>query len=298
MNDKWLDASVIKENPFNKRVTDVRRATQVNMEAMAAVEYLRSGEGGHTGSHPAVPSTPHPHQTSYQNVQRVSGTFNTESGFASRNPQSYGHSGTFNTESGFASRTPPSYSQSGVFQRADVVVRELTEDEIDQKAFYDTNTEAYNLRFVLRTLHGELQRAQTFQRPVSILVVAINDIKNLGLDYGALALDSIVATAATTLLTTCRAVDMVGRFMEDRFIVVLPETDLRAASAIAEQVRVAFEGIAIPHQWHTIRFHANIGLAEFPTHGHDVESFIALADYASDSVAARGGNAVLLAPNV
>jgi hypothetical protein len=37
---------------------------------------------------------------------------------------------------------------------------------------------------------------------------------------------------------------------------------------------------------------------EFPTHGNDVESFIALADYASDSVAAKGGNGVLLAPNV
>jgi diguanylate cyclase (GGDEF)-like protein len=325
VNDKWLDASVIKENPFNKRVTDVRRATQVNMEAMAAVEYLRSGDGGQTGAHQIVQHQQQnahqslhgsPHQSIQQSPQRISGTFNTESGFASRTPPPHGQSGVFNNDSGFASRTPPphgqsgvfnndsgfasrtppSYSQSGVFQRADVIVRELTEDEIDQKAFYDTTTEAYNLRYVLRTLHSELLRAQTFNRPVSILVVAVNNFKNLGLDYGALALDSIASTAATTLLTTCRAVDIVGRFMEDRFIVVLPETDLRSASVIAENMRVAFDQIAIPHQWHTIRFQANIGLATFPGNGNDVESFISLADYASDSVAGRGGNGVLLAP--
>jgi diguanylate cyclase (GGDEF)-like protein len=298
VNDKWLDANVIKENPFNKRISDVRRATQMNMEAMAAVEYLRSGQGAHSGSNPVVQQ--HPQQNSQQNQQQSQyqtlhqNTSMTNSQIMS--PQRV--SGTFNTESGFASRTPPSYSQSGVFQRADVVVRELSDDEIDQKAFYDTTSEAYNLRFTLRTLHSELMRAQSFNRSVSIMVVAIDRFKDLGLDYGALALDSMVSTAVTTLMTTCRAVDMVGRFMEDRFIVVLPETDLRSASVIAEKVRVAFEAIAIPHQWHTIRFHANIGLAEFPTHGTDVESFIALADYASDSVAAKGGNGVLLAPNV
>jgi diguanylate cyclase (GGDEF)-like protein len=284
VNDKWLDASVIKENPFNKRVSDVRRATQMNMEAMAAVEYLRSGDGGQTGAHPVVQQNPHMHAQKSMSQSQIMSTQRT--------------SGTFHTESGFASRTPPAYSQTGVFQRADVVVRELTEDEIDQKAFFDTTTEAYNLRYTLRMLHNELVRAQMFNRPVSMMVVAINKFKELGLDYGALALDSIAATAANTLMTTCRGVDMVGRFMEDRFIVVLPETNLRNASVIAEQVRVAFEAIAIPHQWHTIHLQANIGLAEFPTHGNDVESFVALADYASDSVAAKGGNGVLLAPNV
>ena len=271
VSDKWLDPNVIRENPFNKRVTDVRRATQVNMAAMQAVDYLQNGDGRQTGAHPVA-------QHVSQQMQRVSGTYNTDSGF--NHPQQ------------------SSYTQSGVFQRADVVVRELTEDEIDQKAFFDTGTDAYNLRYLLRTLQNELMRAQSFNRPVSIMVVSINNFKNLGLDYGALALDSIASTAATALMTTCRAVDMVGRFMEDRFIVVLPETDIESAAVIAEKVRATFENIAIPHQWHSIRFQANIGLASFPGNGNDVESFIALADYASDTVTAGGGNAVLLAPTM
>ncbi|MFX5328534.1 diguanylate cyclase, partial [Acinetobacter baumannii] len=56
---------------------------------------------------------------------------------------------------------------------------------------------------------------------------------------------------------------MVGRFMEDRFIVICPETDVNTAAGLAERVRLTFESIAIPHQWHTIRFQANIGLAHF-----------------------------------
>ena len=279
-------SNVIKENLFNKRVTDVRRQTQFNMDAMAAVEYLKraGAEATSTSSNPVYD-------------QRQTGGFSQRQtgGFAtSQAPVDQRVTGT---NQGFV-QPQGQYGQSGIFQRADVVVRELTDDEIDQKAFFDTSTQAYNLRYLLRHLHNELIRAQTFNRPVSIMVVAIDKYKDLGLDYGALALDSVASTAAQALMITCRTVDMVARFMEDRFIVVLPETDLQTATQIAERVRLTFEGISIPHQWHNIRFHANIGMAEFPGNGEDVESFIGLADFAADSVAQNGGNGILLAPKM
>ena len=295
VSDKWLDQSSIKENAFNKRVGDVRRQTQFNLDANAAVEYLKRGMdvGQTSGTHPV--SGTHQVPNGFSHDQRQTG------GFTGNGDQR--NTGNINTR-GFLQPTG-TYSQpnqaitgSQPFQRHDIVVREMSDDEVDQKAFFDTLTKAYNLRYMLRCLHTELVRSQQFQRPTCLMVVSIHKFRDLGMDYGALALDTVLCTAAEALMITCRTVDMVSRFMEDRFLVMMPETDLHTAAALAEKVRLTFEGISIPHQWHNIRFHANIGLAEFPTHGQDVESFISLADFACDSVAEAGGNSILLAPNI
>ncbi|HEY9758357.1 MAG TPA: GGDEF domain-containing protein [Oculatellaceae cyanobacterium] len=285
MSDKWLDQNSIKGNAFDRRVGDVRRQTQFNLDANAAVEYLKRGmdTGLTSGAHHSVGS--------FSNDQKQTGGFSP--GIDQRNTGSRGFlqpTGTY-SQPGQATSSQP-------FQRHDIVVRDMSEDEIDQKAFFDTLTKAYNLRYMLRCLHTELLRSQQFQRPTCLLVVAIHKFQMIGMDYGALALDAVLYTAAEALMICCRPVDMVARFMEDRFIVMLPETDLHTAAALAEKVRQTFEAVSIPHQWHTIRFQANIGLAEFPTHGQDVESFISLADFACDSVAEAGGNSILLAPSM
>jgi diguanylate cyclase (GGDEF)-like protein len=272
-------------------VGDVRRQTQFNLDATAAVEYLKRGmDQSTTGNQRVTGSTP----VVFDQRQTHSGA-----GFAPVVDQRV----TGGVTSGGFLHPQSNYAQSqnttnNPFQRHDIVVREMTDDEVDQRAFFDTLTKAYNLRFMLRCLHTELVRAQQFKRPTCIMVVSIHKFKEIGMDYGALALDSVICTSAEALMITCRAVDMVSRFMEDRFIVMMPETDLHTAAAMAEKVRQTFSSISIPHQWHNIRFSANIGLAEFPTHGQDVESFISLADFACDSVAEAGGNSILLAPTM
>jgi diguanylate cyclase (GGDEF)-like protein len=178
-------------------------------------------------------------------------------------------------------------------------VRELADDEIDMRAFYDRGTPTYNFRYLIRNFRRELTRSYRYKRYVSILVVSIDNLERIGQEYGVLALDSAVAAAAEVLVNTCRSdVDMVGRYTEDKFIVLCPETPGRGAMVLAERIRKKFEGIAIQHQWHTIRVYASIGIAYFPGHGKDIESLIAQADLATEMVAERGGNGVSFAPEI
>jgi diguanylate cyclase (GGDEF)-like protein len=178
-------------------------------------------------------------------------------------------------------------------------VRELTDDEVDMRAFYDRQTPTYSFRYLVRNFRRELTRSYRYKRYVSILVVAVDNLNRIGQEYGVLALDSAIAAAADVLINTCRSdVDMVGRYMEDRFIVLCPETPGRGAMVLAERIRKKFEGIAIQHQWHTIRVNASIGIAYFPGHGKDIESLIAQADLATEIVCDRGGNGVCFAPEL
>jgi diguanylate cyclase (GGDEF)-like protein len=267
VNDKKYPAN---DSALGKRTSGVRQSAHFAMEAQAAVEFLRGDDQAITGN------------------ERVTGSH-----FLPGDPN---NGGFVQPERSYhSSRALPN---SELLSYKSTAKRELSEEEIDQRAFYDSETKAYNLRFFLRNLSDELLRCRTFNHCASLLVVTINNFPNLGLDYGALASEAIVKAASEAVIDNCRVIDSVARFMEDRFIILCPETDVHDAAILAENIRLTFEQIAIPHQWHTIRFHANIGLAQFPGHGEDVESFVALADFAANSVEEIGGNAVLLAPDM
>ena len=129
------------------------------------------------------------------------------------------------------------------------------------------------------------------------MVVSIKDQESISTTYGALALESVLLTSAELLIDCCRPVDMVGRFMEDRFVVILPETDLRSAIPIAENIGLRFGRAMVQHQWHTINWQASIGLAQFPDHGYDAESLLALADIAADELNSQTGG-IVIAPKL
>ncbi len=233
-SDPWKDEKdSIKDNPFNRRVANIRQQTRWNINEQEALELLRN---------PTV------------------------------------------SKSIFAPSEP---------------VRELTDDEIDMRAFYDKETPTYNFRYLVRTIRRELVRSVRYKRNASLLVVIIDNFLKIAQEFGMLAMDSTVAAASEALITSCRSdVDMVGRYAEDRFLILLPETPGKGASVLAERIRKRFEGISIPFQWHTIRVFCSIGIAHYPGHGNDMESLIAQADLAAEIATQRGGNGVTFAPDL
>ena len=67
----------------------------------------------------------------------------------------------------------PQYSQPQPAR----VVRELTDEEIDERAVYDAQTRASNLRHTIRLARQEIVRSQFFGRSMSLIVVALDDYR-------------------------------------------------------------------------------------------------------------------------
>ncbi|HEY9719964.1 MAG TPA: GGDEF domain-containing protein [Trichormus sp.] len=175
--------------------------------------------------------------------------------------------------------------------------QEMTDDQIDHKAFFDFQTPTYNFRYMLRAFKRELTRARRYKRSLSVSVVIVDGLMEILNQYGHLALESAIQESAATLIRCCRAdVDMVGRYGEDRFFLLLPETPGTGAAVLAERIRKKFNQIEIPHQWYKLKFTASIGISYYPGHGGDVEELIAQADLAAEVVQERGGNGVCYAP--
>lgn len=173
----------------------------------------------------------------------------------------------------------------------------LTQEDVEWIAFYDDTTPVYNFRYLMRKLERELRRSKRYGRALSICLVSFRGLDRIKKDYGDEAYEKALDQVAKMLILSTRTdVDMVGRYGDDRFIVILPETPGQGAMIVGERMRKKFEDTPIDHSWHKLAVSASIGIAHFPGHGTDSQELVAKADLACDIVHDRGGNGVSFCP--
>ncbi|KGF79347.1 hypothetical protein IA69_24575 [Massilia sp. JS1662] len=115
---------------------------------------------------------------------------------------------------------------------------------LQQLADRDPLTGCYNRRFLQKgLLTAELERARRYGTALSVILCDIDHFKRINDTYGHAAGDQVLADFAGLLLTLTRdTVDSVVRYGGEEFLLVLPQTDLVGAHALAERIRAAFAG--------------------------------------------------------
>jgi two-component system cell cycle response regulator len=105
----------------------------------------------------------------------------------------------------------------------------------------DSLTGAYDRRFLMKQLPIELERSRRFGRPIAVLKCAIDLAEHFGGRFERAAGNHLVQ-AFVSLAKTClrEPIDWIAHTGDDEFIIVLPESTLQGASAVAERVRLAF----------------------------------------------------------
>lgn len=95
-------------------------------------------------------------------------------------------------------------------------------------------------------------------------------------------------------MQSLRPTDRAARYGAEEFAVLLSETGLQGALALAERIRsiIAEKPVAISAE-QSIRVTASLGVAARPDDGRDVESLIGCADKALHRAKQGGRNAVV-----
>jgi diguanylate cyclase (GGDEF)-like protein len=109
--------------------------------------------------------------------------------------------------------------------------------EVWTLATVDQLTGVLNRQAVLTELEREIDRAARYGHQLSVVMVDIDHFKRLNDSHGHAAGDVMLRQIANILRTNLRAVDMVGRYGGEEFLIVLPETDVDAAASLAEKLR-------------------------------------------------------------
>ena len=106
----------------------------------------------------------------------------------------------------------------------------------------DPLTAVLNRQALIGRIESELERASRYGRPLSLVLVDLDHFKRVNDTHGHSAGDTVLREFAQVLQANVRAVDIVGRYGGEEFMLVLPETDADAAATMAEKLRRVVAG--------------------------------------------------------
>ena len=148
-----------------------------------------------------------------------------------------------------------------------------------RQALHDSLTDLPNRKLLFNRLQQELLRGKRAAKQLVIIMTDLDRFKEINDTLGHHIGDLILQQSATRLLSIFRKTDTVARLGGDEFSILLPETNLQQAESLTHKVLEDFKHPFIV-DGHTLNIDISIGLAEFPTHGDDVNILMQRADVA------------------
>jgi two-component system, cell cycle response regulator len=120
----------------------------------------------------------------------------------------------------------------------------VTAEIAQERAMTDALSGLLNRYGLQRVLAHEYAEARRYTRPLSCLMIDLDNFKTINDSFGHVTGDTALKQVASILTNVVRRSDMVSRYGGDEFLVLLPETDLEGAEALAEKVRASAESQA------------------------------------------------------
>jgi two-component system cell cycle response regulator len=162
-----------------------------------------------------------------------------------------------------------------------------------ERAFVDDVTEVYNARYLLQATEHEIQRAERYDKKLSVLFLDLDHFKLVNDRYGHLVGSQVLRQLSEVLAGCIRQVDTLARYGGDEFTILLIDTNLEVGLAVAERIRVTvaetrFEG----DRGAPIHLEISIGVATYPDHSERRDALLDLADKAMYLAKSRGRNRV------
>ena len=134
-------------------------------------------------------------------------------------------------------------------------------------------------------LREEVARASRSSSSLAVLLVDVDQLRDVNELHGIASGDALLAEIASSLGSTLRVSDSMYRYGDDEFSIILPDTDLPTAAVVAERCREAVAAI----RWMTRRVTVSIGIAQLQ-HGHAAEDLAARVQTALHRAKESGGN--------
>lgn len=116
-------------------------------------------------------------------------------------------------------------------------------EELSQRlrslAYRDSLTDLYNHRYFHEQLGHEVERASRYNRPLSVILMDLDDFKTINDTHGHLMGDRLLALVGQVIKSQVRGADVAARYGGDEFAILLPDTSQEAAEQTARKLAQA-----------------------------------------------------------
>lgn len=170
--------------------------------------------------------------------------------------------------------------------------------QLQQTALTDDLTGLYNRQFIHRRLEEEMSRAKRYKTPLACLLFDIDFFKVINDMYGYETGDRLLKKIGEVLSAHARKEDIVGRYGDEEFILVLPNTPEENAYLVAERIRKDVATMEfIPEgedESHTVTVSGGLSSYPFPVPDAEVpQTLVRYAEHALYNAKKKGKNKVI-----
>jgi diguanylate cyclase (GGDEF)-like protein len=149
-------------------------------------------------------------------------------------------------------------------------------EEVQRLAVTDPLTELNNRHKLQDTLAIEMERAHRYSRPLSIIMVDVDELKKINDNHGHKSGDEALKCVGSAIRRSIRKVDLATRYGGDEFVLVLPEADCKEATAVAERIAHEIEAANFEPGPLTV----SLGVAQWSPQYKTIEGFVDAVDNA------------------
>ena len=169
-------------------------------------------------------------------------------------------------------------------------------EALEQLSITDGLTRLYNHRFFQEQLSREIARVERSGGDLSLVLIDIDNFKQLNDHYGHASGDAVLCAVARAMTGVVRDADVLARYGGEEFAVIPNQTDLEGAVGLAEKLRlaVASESVEVDDQGGQtqVSVTVSIGVSSF---GGDRKAFFNDADDALYRAKKSGKDCVIVA---
>jgi diguanylate cyclase len=149
-----------------------------------------------------------------------------------------------------------------------------------QKSMYiDTLTKLNNREFFYESISDSMEKLKKKQSCISLLMIDLDNFKNINDTYGHMAGDEILKQLSNILKNSIRNIDIATRWGGDEFVITLPGVNTKDAFNIADRIRSNINNHDFFYNNNFFKVTASIGITSVGNK-MDINAFIDSADKA------------------
>ncbi len=155
-------------------------------------------------------------------------------------------------------------------------------------------TALFNYQFFKKQLETEWERAQRYNRCLSLVLLDVDDFNVYQDKFGQEQKELTLMEISQILKDSCRRLDIVAHYAGDELAIILPETDVSGAFVAAERIREAISRQAFlgGEGKREARLTASLGVASYPLNTADMEGLAREVESALYNAKITGRNRV------
>jgi diguanylate cyclase (GGDEF)-like protein/PAS domain S-box-containing protein len=172
------------------------------------------------------------------------------------------------------------YTGNRIFDGYEIIVGDVTEQQarevrLREQAESDSLTGLANHRRLFEVLHTEISRSKRTGREFALMLLDVDQFKNINDKYGHLVGDRALCRLTSVLRCCCRSIDTAARQGGDEFALVLPETGAADAALVGERIcELLAKDVEEP------MLSVSVGVAAYPGDAESVGPLLYSADAA------------------